>query len=172
MTENPAPGWYADPQGTPPQQRWWDGTRWTEHTQGQAQQQPAQAQPVIAGSTSTTTNSDAKTWAMAAHLSALPAAFIGLAFLGPLVVYLIKKDDHPFIRQQAGEALNFQLSFLLYTVVFGIVFLILLLLIVGVVLIPVAIAGAIAWLVLTIMGGVKANQGEAFKYPLTIRLVN
>jgi uncharacterized protein len=171
VTENPAPGWYPDPQGNPGQQRWWDGSRWTEHVQAAAPARPA-FQPDIAVQPTSTTNAEARNWAMAAHLSALVGSVVALAFLGPLVVYLVKRDDHPYIRQQAAEALNFNLSMLLYTVVFAIVFLITILLIVGVILIPVAIAGAVAWLVLTIMGGVKAGKGQPFKYPLTIRFVS
>lgn len=151
MTQAPPPGWYPDPHGSG--QRWWDGTRWTEH---------AQAPP----------SGDPRTWAMAAHLSALVSAFVGLAFMGPLIVYLVKRDDDPFVRQQAAEALNFNLSVLIYTVAYVIVLVIGLVLIVGVVLIPLGVAGAIAWLVLVIVAGVKAGRGEPYRYPLTIRFVD
>ena len=164
MQQAPAPGWYADPQNAS-QQRWWDGTRWTEHVQGTPQAQPAAASAVA-------TDSEARNWAMAAHLSALVSALIGFAFVGPLIVYLIKKDEHPFVRQQAAEALNFQLSWLIWAVAGGIALMLLIVLIIGVVLIPVAIAAAIAWLVLTIMAGVKASKGESYRYPLTIRFID
>ena len=155
MNQAPPPGWYADPHGTG--RRWWDGTRWTEHVQ---------AQPAIAA------RADAKTWAMVAHLSALAGAVVALAFLGPLVVYLIKRDDDPFVRQQAAEALNFNLSWLIYTIVGGILLVIGIVLLVGIVLIPLAIAAGIAWLVLVIVAAVKAGKGEPYRYPLTIRFVD
>ena len=62
---------------------------------------------------------DTRTWAVAAHLSALLSLFVGFPFVGPLVVYLVKRDD-PFVRRHAAEALNFNLSVFLYLVVGGI----------------------------------------------------
>lgn len=167
MQQSPPPGWYADPQGSG--QRWWDGSAWTQHTQ-QAQQPPPHSGIGIAPAS--LTEEQARNWAMAAHLSALVSAFIGFAFVGPLIVYLVKKDDHPFIRKEAAEALNFQLSWLIWAVAGGILLAILIVLIIGVVLIPVAIAAAIAWLVLTIVAGVKAGKGESYRYPLTIRFID
>ena len=54
-----------------------------------------------------------------AHLSALIGLLVGFNFVGPLVVYLIKRDDDPYVRDQAAEALNFNLSVFLYAVVAG-----------------------------------------------------
>ncbi len=116
-------------------------------------------------------DADARQWAMFAHLSALLAAFLALAFLGPLIVWLVKKDAHPFIADQAREALNFNLSMLLYGVIgFAITF-VLAFFVVGFLLVPLLIAGGVAWLVLVVVAGVKANEGVAFRYPLTIRFV-
>lgn len=165
MNQEAPPGWYADPQQAGgDQQRWWDGSRWTDHVQVA----PQQASPAVHGGAP---GNDARQWAMVAHLSALLSLVIGLSFVGPLVVYLVKKDD-PFVRQQAAEALNFNLSVLIYAIVGGIVLAITILLIVGIVLIPVAIAAAVAWLVLVIVAGIRAGKGEAYRYPLTIRFVD
>ena len=76
------------------------------------------------------------------------------------------------MRGHAAEALNFQLSCLLYGVIGGIVLVLTIVFLVGLLLIPVAILLAIAWLVLTIVGAIKAAQGESFRYPLTIRFVS
>jgi uncharacterized protein len=157
------PGWHPDPQGGG--QRWWDGTRWTEHTSA-----AAGAGPGAAGAMATT--SDSRNWATAAHLSALAGLLVGFNFVGPLVVYLVKRDDDPYVRQQAAEALNFNLSFFLYAIVAGIVTFVLTLLVVGLLLIPVLIAAGVAWLVLVIVAAMKSNRGEAYRYPLTIRLVS
>jgi len=157
------PGWHPDPQGGG--QRWWDGTHWTEHTSG-----ATGAGPAAGGAVGTT--SDARNWAMVAHLSALIGLLIGFNFVGPLVVYLVKRDDDPYLRQQAAEALNFNLSVFLYAIVAGVVTFVLTLILVGLLLIPVLIAGGVAWLVLVIVAAMKTNRGEAYRYPLTIRLVD
>ncbi len=157
----PAPGWYPDPQA-PGAERWWDGVQWT------ANQRPAGGVAVPVAPPRPMGQSDEKTWAVLAHLSALAAAFVGFAFLGPMVVYLLKRDDSPYVRAHAAAALNFQLSWLIWGIVLGIATFVLIFFIVGLLLLPVIIIGAIAWLVLVIVASVKANNGELFKYPLTI----
>ena len=104
--------------------------------------------------------SDSKIWAIAAHL--LPLA--GFALLGPLVVYLVKKDDDPFVRDHAAEALNFQISVTIYAVVSGV----LVLLFIGIFML---IALVIFALVASILAAIKASNGELYRYPFTIRLV-
>ncbi|MGH3922957.1 MAG: DUF4870 domain-containing protein [Pseudonocardiaceae bacterium] len=105
-----------------------------------------------------------RNWALGAHLSALIGAWVALAFVGPLVVWLVKREEHPFIAMHASEALNFNLSVLLY----GIVGWVLSVLLIG---IPILIAIGVAWLVLTVVATVKASRGEEYRYPLTIRFV-
>ena len=155
------PGWYPDPGGSS-QQRYWDGERWTDALAGAVPPPGPRTGP--SGSSSTG-------WAALAHFSALAALFIGFVFVGPLIVYLLKKDD-PYVRRHAAEALNFNLSVTLYALVGGFVMVLLIIFLVGLLLIPVAIAAGIAWLVLVIIAGVKANNGEDYRYPLTIRFVD
>ena len=122
-------------------------------------------------------STEERQWAMFAHLSALAGGIItaGWAgsigcFIGPLVIWLMKKDTMPFVDDQAKEALNFNITV-------GIVFLALFVLSVMtlgiglIVAIPVWIIVGIAWLVFTIIAAIKANQGERYRYPLTLRLV-
>ena len=156
---NPAPGWYPDPQA-PGQQRYWDGAQWSEQS---AQAAPAAQAPAVQSSRQT---------AMFAHLSALAGLIIGLNWLGPLIIYLVKKDDDPYVADQARKALNFNLSVFIYLLVGGIVTFILTLVLVGLLLIPVLAAIAIAWIVFVIIGAVRANNGEAYRYPMTIRMVS
>jgi uncharacterized protein len=107
-----------------------------------------------------------RTWATAAHWSALVAGLLGgLAFLGPLLVLLVKGDQSPMVRHHAMESLNFQLSMLIYAIVSAVLMLVL----VGFVLLPVV---AVVWLVLTVVGAVRANSGEPYRYPLTIRMIS
>ncbi|WP_255322784.1 DUF4870 domain-containing protein [Lysobacter sp. K5869] len=108
---------------------------------------------------------DEKTWGMLAHLSTLVGLIIPLGtILGPLVVWLMKKDTMPFVADQGKEALNFNITVLIAMIVGGILTLVL----IG--LLVMAVVG-IAWLVLTIMAALAANKGEAYRYPFTLRLV-
>ena len=160
----PPAGWYPNSE-IPGQQRYWDGQRWTDHVQ-------AQPPPPRGATPAPMTDADARQWATFAHLSALVGLVIGLSFVGPLIVYLVKKDDHPFVADQGREALNFNLSVLIYSVVGVIATFILVFILIGLLLIPVLIAMGIAWLVFVIIAAVKANQGETYRYPLTIRMVS
>lgn len=108
---------------------------------------------------------EVRNWALGAHLSAFLGAWVALAFLGPLVVWLVKREEHPFIAVHAKEALNFNISVLIYVFVA----VILSFLLIG---IPILITIGIAWIVLTILAAVKASNGEAYRYPLTIRFVS
>jgi len=108
---------------------------------------------------------DAKNWAVIAHLSAL-VNLVGIpSVIGPLVVWLIKKDEDPFIDYHGKEALNFNISFMIY----GIVSALLILVGIGLLLLPIVL---IAWLVLVILAAVRTSNGEYYRYPVTIRLVN
>ncbi|HEU4811150.1 MAG TPA: DUF4870 domain-containing protein [Nocardioides sp.] len=108
---------------------------------------------------------DEVTWGGAAHWGALVAAVVALAFLGPLIVLLFKGNESPYVRRQAVESLNFQLSVLIYAIVsFVLIFVV-----IGFVLLPLV---GLFWLVFTIVGSVKAARGEEYRYPATIRIVS
>jgi uncharacterized protein len=118
---------------------------------------------------------DSRGWAAGAHIAALVAAlatswFAGVAgAVAAFVVWLLVRDRSAFAAAHAKEALNFNFSMFLYAVVslLLVVFTLGLGLLVAV---PVWIVLAIAWLVFTIVAAVKAYDGEAYRYPLTIRL--
>jgi uncharacterized protein len=103
-------------------------------------------------------------WGMLAHLLSFVAAYIALGFVAPLIVLLVFGPRSAYVRANAVESLNFNLSWLLYAVVAGI------LLIIGIGLL-ILIALGIAYVVLVIIASVRANNGEFFRYPLTIRFV-
>lgn len=116
-------------------------------------------------------------WAMFAHLSALLGGFItaGWAgsigcFIGPLVIWMVKKETMPFVDDQAREALNFNIT---VAIVFFVLFLMTLFTLgIGIVLtLPLMIIVGLAWLVLTIIASIKANQGERYRYPFALRLI-
>ena len=97
-----------------------------------------------------------RTWGGAAHWSALVASVVGLAFLGPLLVMLLKGPQSPWVRRQAVESLNFQLSMLAYAIVAAV----LLLVLIGLLLLPLV---GLLWLVLTIIGSVKSASGQDYR---------
>ncbi|TXH10386.1 MAG: DUF4870 domain-containing protein [Gammaproteobacteria bacterium] len=102
---------------------------------------------------------------MFAHLASLVGIVIPLGtILGPLVVWLVKKDTMPFVDDQGKEAVNFNITVLIAVIVSGLLTLVL----IGFVLL---FAVGIAWLVLTIMAAMKANEGAAYRYPFTLRLI-
>ena len=77
---------------------------------------------------------DARTWGMLCHLTAL-SALLGVpmgSILGPLIVWLIKKNESPFVDDQGKESLNFQISFLIYYFIAGL----LIFLLIGILLLP------------------------------------
>ena len=118
--------------------------------------------------------SEVRNWALGAHLSAFVGSFVALAFLGPLVVWLLRREEDEFSATHAREALNFNLTVLLVVVVGGVVVVPLAILTVGLILIPFALLAAligVGWVVLTIVAAVKAAEGSAYRYPLTIRFI-
>ncbi|OOG54935.1 orotate phosphoribosyltransferase [Rhodanobacter sp. B05] len=122
-------------------------------------------------------SAEERQWAMFAHLSALLGALLtGVwgggwgCFIGPLVIWLVKKDTMPFVNDQGKEALNFNITvaiafvvlFLLSVMTFGI----------GLIIaIPLWIIIGISWLVFTIIAAIKANEGVLYRYPFTLRLI-
>lgn len=104
-------------------------------------------------------SSDDRTMAMLAHLGG-----IVLWFIPALVIYLTKGNESAFVKEQAQEALNFQITLTIaWTVSFILIFII-----IGLLLLPIV---AIGGLVLMIMAGIAANKGESYRYPINIRLV-
>ncbi len=118
-----------------------------------------------AGSTSVASK-DARKWAMISHIIALVGLLgNGIGFLvGPLVVWLIKKADDPFIDEQGKEAVNFQITMLIAALIAGILTLVF----IGFILL---IAIGILMIVFPIIAAIKANDGVHYKYPLSIRLI-
>jgi uncharacterized Tic20 family protein len=112
-------------------------------------------------------SSDDRLWAMLAHLLTLTGYLVPLGnIIAPLIIWVVKKDQSPYVDYHGKESLNFQISILIYLLVSipiaiftcG----------VGIVL---TIAIAIFDLVMVIIAGIKANGGERYRYPLTLRLI-
>ena len=109
---------------------------------------------------------DARQWAMICHIIALSGLLAnGIGFLlGPLLVWLLKKEDHPFIDEQGKEAVNFQITMfiVLFISVILCLFLIgfLFLIVIGVLMV-----------IFPIIAAIKANDGEHYRYPLCLRFI-
>jgi uncharacterized protein len=103
-------------------------------------------------------------WAMLSHLLSFVAAYLFLGFVAPLIILLVFGPRSAFVRANAVESLNFNLTWLLY----GIAGVILAFLLIG---IPILIVLGIAYLVLIVIASIRANNGEMYRYPLTIRFV-
>lgn len=113
-----------------------------------------------------TLDKDAKLWGMLSHLTAL-SVFIGIPFgniAGPLVIWLIKKDQYAFVDDQGKESLNFQISMTIYAIISAI----LILIVIGFALLIVV---GIIDLIFTIIAAIQANDGKLYRYPLSIRFI-
>ena len=109
-------------------------------------------------------SSQSRNLATLSHLSAF-ITFVGIpSLVGPLVMWLLNRDD-PYVEEQAKDALNFNISFLIY----GVAAAISIILLVGLIALPVVL---VTWFVLVIVAAVKASNGEDYRYPFTIRFVS
>ena len=108
---------------------------------------------------------DERTWGMLAHLAAFAFFICPLGnVIGPLVVWLIKRDQSAFVADQGKEALNFNISVLIAALACGVLVFILIGILLGVALF-------IFWLAMTIVAAIKASEGACYRYPFTLRLL-
>jgi len=148
---SPPPGWYPVDGG---QQRYWDGEAWTDAV--------APGAPIPAptpGAVATRSSADETTMATLIHVTAL---FTGI--FGPLIIWLLRRDQSEFVDHHGREAINFQItlyiaafvSFILIFVLIGFAFLLLIF---------------IAQFLFPILAAVSASRGQDYRYPLTLRLL-
>jgi uncharacterized Tic20 family protein len=123
--------------------------------------------PAVKGGTimATTTEQDSRTWAMFCHLGAFAGYIIPFGhIIAPLIIWLIKRDESPLVADQGKESLNFQLSMTLYAIIAGL----LIVIFIGFILL---FALMIFDVIMVIIATVRANAGEKYRYPLSIRFV-
>jgi uncharacterized Tic20 family protein len=119
------------------------------------------------------TPADERMWGMFGHLSAIAATFVGLPFLGPLIIFLVHKDRNGFVRGHSAEALNMTISVILYEIVLSIVCGLFTAVTLGFgspIFVLLGVPG-IVFLVFAILAAVAANSGRVYRYPLIVRLV-
>jgi uncharacterized Tic20 family protein len=113
-----------------------------------------------------TSSPNVRTWNVLCHATALAGFFVPWAghILGPLIVWLAKRNDSPEIDEHGKESLNFQISMLIYNVIAGVLCLVL----IGFVILAIL---HILNLVLVIVASIQASEGKFYRYPITIRLI-
>jgi uncharacterized protein len=134
---------------------------------------PPPSDPMQAGIPS----AEERQWAMFAHLSALLGALLtGVlgggwgCFIGPLIIWLVKKDTMPFVNDQAREALNFNITVAIASL--ALLLLSIMTLGIGLIIaIPLWVIIGVAWLVFTIIAAIRANEGQRYRYPFALRLI-
>ncbi len=150
-SDTAAPGWYPVDHLS---QRYWDGYEWTNHV---APLPAAGAVAQYGAQYGGTATSDQRTYALIMHLGSL---FVG--FLVPLVMWLVKKDESPFIDDHGKQLMNWHISLVIYFIIS----MVLILVIIGIFLFLLLI---VLHVVFSILGAVAANKGDSYKYPLAIQ---
>ena len=109
---------------------------------------------------------DERTWAMLCHFSSFTGFIFPLGgnILAPLIIWLIKKEELPFVDDQGKGVLNFQISMTIYFIISGLLCIIL----VG---IPIIIGLMIFNFIITIIAAISTNDGQFYQYPINLRLI-
>lgn len=113
--------------------------------------------PPVVSDTGEPVSEGERIWALAAHFCHL----VGLSLLGPLVIWLLKKENSPFVADQAKEALNFQLCSLVTIVLTASTC----------ALAPLTVVVVIGSFIYCILGGAEAYKGRKYRYPYTFRII-
>lgn len=106
-----------------------------------------------------------KQWALICHLSGLSGYLIPFGnIIIPIIIWSMKKQDMPMVDEHGKEVINFQISITIWILLSGL----LIILLVG---IPMLIVLVLLQVILVIVGALKADNGELYKYPLTVRFI-
>jgi hypothetical protein len=109
-----------------------------------------------------------RVWGMMCHLTSLSGLFVPFgSIIGPLIVWLIKKDEMPFADDQGRESLSFQVSWLIWGAILVVLCFVP---VVNCLTIVILAVSGILWLVFVIMATVHAQSGKPWRYPVTIRM--
>lgn len=112
----------------------------------------------------------ARTWGMLCHILAFAGFIIPLVgnIVGPLVIWLLKREEHPFIDEQGKESVNFEITVsICLAIALGLAC------VGGVIILPLILPPVVVilWIVFVIIAAIKANAGEHYRYPFALRLV-
>ena len=123
--------------------------------------------PPVDGSDPAPKNKEDNTLGIVCHLLSFAQFVLVIPFgniIGPLVLWLIKRGESPYLDAHGKEVLNFNLSWTIYGIVAAILCLVFIGFIIGLILL-------VAWVVLVVIGSIKASEGKIYRYPLTIRMI-
>src|SRR5438270_6702096 len=114
-----------------------------------------------------TSSISVRTWCVLAHATALVGFLVPVAghIVGPLIVWLAKRQDSAEIDAHGKESINFQISMLIWNIVAGI----LVLVVIG---IPILILLHVLNIIFVIVASIRASEGKLYRYPLSIRLIS
>ena len=117
--------------------------------------------------TPTSTSSTVRMWCMLAHATALVGFLVPVAghIVGPLIIWLAKRNDSPEIDVHGKESMNFQISMLIWYCVAGLLCLVL----IG---IPILILLHLLNIIFVIVASIQASEGRLYRYPLSLRLIS
>ena len=120
------------------------------------------------------TESNRRTWMVLCHATALAGCFLPAIahVIGPLIIWLLKRDEFPEVDDQGKESLNFQISMLIYTAVLAVAFFVLIFVLIGFLLLPLFGVLYLLDIVFVIVASIKASEGKLYRYPLTIRFIS
>lgn len=111
-------------------------------------------------------SSDERMWGILVHASGFVGMFIPLGnIIAPLLIWLIKKEESQFVDENGKNAVNFQITWTIYLVISALSIIVL----IGFLLLPLVILG---WLILVILGAIRASNNTIFEYPLTIKFIS
>ncbi len=115
----------------------------------------------------TSTSTSVRTWCILAHATALVGFLVPVAghIVGPLIIWLAKRQDSPEIDAHGKESMNFQISMLIWNCVAAILIIVL----IG---IPLLILLHILNIIFVIVASIQASEGKLYRYPLAIRLIS
>ncbi len=145
-----------------------------EQMEGEQSPEPEEPQTVPPPALATGETQEERTWGMLCHLLAL-LGYVLVPFgniIGPLVIWLLKREESAFVDQQGKASLNFQISLWIYGIIGTLICVVLMLVLIGFVLLWLFIAGIyIFGVVMVVIASVKASSGEPFRYPLALPLL-
>ncbi len=119
----------------------------------------------LAAATPAVPTQDERTWGMLSHLLTFVSAWVALGVVWPLIVLLTKGKESDFVRDQAAESVNFQVTMLVAAAVSAVLVIVL----IG---IPMLIAVGVWYVVQVLRASMAANRGERFRYPLVFRIAS